>query len=255
MTIKLQRKNFTADEAKSYLSKVCTVTFTPSSSGNVIVANRDEDPRRSATGLSLYRSRQGQNFHIAREPKHGGTNMAIGVEGSTYVLLNGAFTPHPFGKSYRMSRGLVMLESLEAPDLKSFIKDFDFQGIEPFTLLRMASSIEEIRWDGGQIHYLEKDTSQPLIWASAQLYSKEAIGNRQLWYKALLKQNPSREDLLNFHLEGGDGDPHNDMVMNRKNMVRTVSVTMVAREGKIGVVEHVDLIHDKREHLVFQENQ
>ncbi len=181
--------------------------------------------------------------------------MAVGVNGSTYVLLNGAFTPHAFGKSYRMSRGLVMLESLESADLKSFSKDFNFQGIEPFTLLRMTSKIEEARWDGMQIHYGEKDIAQPWIWASAQLYSKAAIENRQLWYEALLQQNPKKEDLLNFHLNGGDGDPYNDMVMNRNNMVRTVSVTMVAQNGDHGVMEHVDLIHGKHEHLVLEGTQ
>lgn len=234
---------------------MCTVTFTPTQSGNVIVANRDEDPRRSATGLNRYSTRQGNNFHIAREPRHGGTNMAIGENGSTYVLLNGAFTPHPFGKTYRMSRGLLMLQSLESDDLQSFSIAFNFQGIEPFTLLRMAAVIEEIRWDGDQLHYLKKDSAQPLIWASAQLYSKAAIENRQLWYKALLLQNPKKEDLLNFHLKGGDGDPYNDMVMNRNNMVRTVSVTMVARNGDHGVVEHVDLIHDKHERLLLEGTQ
>lgn len=234
---------------------MCTVTFTPTVSGNVIVANRDEDPQRSASGLSLYPTSQGNNFHIAREPKYGGTNMAIGVNGSTYVLLNGAFVPHEFGKTYRMSRGLLMLESLEAANLKSFSKDFNFQCIEPFTLLRMASKIEEIRWDGDHLHYFEKDTSLPWIWASAQLYNKEALDNRQLWYKALLQQNPTKEALLNFHLKGGDGDPHNDMVMNRKNMVRTVSVTMVARDAAESIVQHVDLIHDKHDHLVLEAPQ
>ncbi len=63
-------------------------------SGAVITANRDESPLRKAAGLDLHETKDGRTFYIAREPVHGGTNMAIGKNGSVAVLLNGAFYPH-----------------------------------------------------------------------------------------------------------------------------------------------------------------
>jgi hypothetical protein len=36
-----------------------------------------------------------------------------------------------------------------------------------------------------------------------------------------------QQSILELHLNGGEGDPHNDYVMNRNNIVRTVSITSV----------------------------
>jgi len=226
---------------------VCTVTFLPLENSTVVTANRDESPARAARGLTTHLNAAQQHFHVAKEPIYGGTNMAIGDDGTVYVLLNGAFEPHPFGRKYEMSRGIMVLRSLNYNNLSAFAEDFDFEKTEPFTLLRFGKSIEEIRWDGTVLHQAAFSHKFPNIWASAQLYSREAIENRQLWFANLLKGNPDSEDVLDFHQNGGNGDTANDMVMNRGGMVRTVSVTQIVSSEAGTAVSHLDLLSGSRQ--------
>ncbi|HKL03870.1 MAG TPA: NRDE family protein, partial [Cryomorphaceae bacterium] len=109
---------------------MCTLTYVPLENGAVITANRDESPLRKATGLVLHETKSAKTFYIAKEPIHGGTNMAIGKSGAVAVLLNGAFYPHAYNPPYSLSRGLLLLESLECEKLQTFASDFDFSGIE-----------------------------------------------------------------------------------------------------------------------------
>jgi hypothetical protein len=53
--------------------------------------------------------------------------------------------------------------------------------------------------------------------------------------------------MLHFHLHAGEGDPHNDLVMNRNNLVRTVSVASVARKRSAFDLNYMDLLqhHDR----------
>lgn len=228
---------------------MCTVTYLPIDGARAVTANRDETPLRAARGLTPHLNVDRRVYHIAKEPLHGGTNMAIGEDGTVYVLLNGAFEPHPFGKSYAVSRGIMVLESLNYASLTAFVEDFQFEKTEPFTLLRFGEVIEEIRWDGAVLHKAAYPPDRPEIWASAQLYTPEAIENRREWFAKLLKSNPGPEEVFEFHQTGGNGDPANDMVMNRGGMVRTVSVTgIVSAPGEVAV-DHLDLIGGSRQKL------
>lgn len=175
--------------------------------------------------------------------------MAIGENGAVYVLLNGAFEPHPFGKKYAMSRGIMVLESLDHDTLFGFSENFRFDEVEPFTLLRFGEVIEEIRWDGESLHTADFSRDHPRIWASAQLYAREAMENRRAWYADLLKNNPDAQEVFQFHQSGGNGDPANDMVMNRGNIVCTVSVTGIVVAPDEVAVNHLDLVSDARQQL------
>lgn len=231
---------------------MCTLTYISDKYGSIITANRDEDPKRSATGLTEHRNAHGELYHIAREPLRGGTNMAIGRKGSHVVLLNGAFEPHEFGKTYRKSRGIMVLESLDYQFFADFRSGYDFDGIEPFTLVHFANGIHELRWDGTAVHYRKHQADKGRIWASAQLYTPAVRQKRDQWFANLLSTEPSADEVFHFHLNGGDGDTGNDMVMNRANLVRTVSVTQVATDGSHIDVRHKDLIHGKSESIQWK---
>jgi hypothetical protein len=228
---------------------MCTVTYLPFLKGQLVTANRDETPLRSARGLSVHQNAHKANFQIAREPVHGGTNMAVALTGDAYVLLNGAFEAHPFGRQYRLSRGIVVLESLNQPSLESFQSVFDFENIEPFTLLRFGDSIEDLRWDGSNTKHQIHDKSQPRLWASAQLYTEPVRAKRRKWFEQLLAKKPSPEEVWNFHQYGGDGDGRNDMVMNRDNLVRTVSITQIIGFKQPIEVQHLNLLNGKVQRL------
>ncbi|MCH2213901.1 MAG: hypothetical protein MK086_01905 [Flavobacteriales bacterium] len=224
---------------------MCTVTYVPSQMGSIITANRDEAPIRNAEGLVPHFNASEEKFLIAKEPLHGGTNLAAGVN-LVAVLINGAFVAHERKMSYRKSRGIVLLESLNFDSLTSFQKE-DLYGVEPFTLLHFGSSIEELRWDEYQIHYREINVNEPFIVASAKLYTPQVLAKRQNWFKEVINNsNATSEDLLNFHLRGGDGDPENDMVMNRNDLVRTVSVSQIDAGCAEKKIKHFDLLREKK---------
>lgn len=213
----------------------------------IITANRDEAPERGGSRLTNYRDGSGALYYLAREPLHGGTNMAIGEKGSVTVLLNGAFRQHPLGGKYRKSRGIMVLESLEYSSFDLFRRQYDFEGIEPFTMVHFSKGMSEIRWDGAQIYFKSHRPNKSEIWASAQLYSPEIVEARRQWFQALLSKRPGPAEVLDFHLNGGDGDPFNDMQMNRLNVVRTVSITQVKIGAGSVEVLHKDLIKGRND--------
>jgi uncharacterized protein with NRDE domain len=224
---------------------MCTLTYVPQRLGSIITANRDETPARNSAGLTEHGNQAGQDFLIAKEPLRGGTNLAIGKEMVT-VLLNGAFEYHESKISYRKSRGIVVLDSLNLSSLSEFSQN-DFEGVEPFTLLRFGRVIEELRWDERSLHLRQREKSKPFLVASAKLYSRAVREKRQQWFDQVLQNHPvDALKLLNFHLEGGDGDLENDMVMNRDGLVRTVSVTQVV-QSKDQFISHLDLIKNQRQ--------
>ncbi len=230
---------------------MCTVTYLPRSGTSIVTANRDEAPVRNADGLSPHSSKNQSEFLIAKEPLHGGTNLAIGKEYTT-VLLNGAFLPHERKLNYRKSRGIVLLDSLNLSSLNDLKRDY-LEGVEPFTLLRFGKNIEELRWDESIVHFRTYDPMKPLIIASAKLYSSQVLEKRQKWFDDLFASGvPDRSDVWNFHLNGGEGDPENDMVMNRRNLVRTVSVSQVHTSPNKKEVKHFDLVRNKTEELTLE---
>lgn len=121
-----------------------------------------------------------------------------------------------------------------------FFKNYDFEGVEPFTMVVSFHDHQlkllEFRWDGFNKHLKEFDSSKPHIWASAQLYTKGAIANRQNWFNEWLDKNKSYsvESIRNFHKKAGSGDLTNDMIMDR-GIVKTVSISHIY--SKLGLIE------------------
>jgi len=231
---------------------MCTLTYIPiPGKGKIVTANRDESPFRNASSLSKHLSSSGDEYYIAKEPLKGGTNVAISPQNRMSVLLNGAFEAHKMGESYRKSRGILLLESLNYANVFEFVAKNTFKGIEPFTLIEFQENIREIRWDGNKVHKETYDQSQPQIWASAQLYSIEIRKKRQTWFENLLHQNPQGEEVLEFHFNGGDGDPENDLVMNRNGLVQTVSITQLLDYQDQIEIKHYDLVENTKEVLAF----
>lgn len=233
---------------------MCTLTYVPVKNGKIITANRDESPSRNACILSPYFSADGQAFFIAEEPLRGGTNIALGQNGRYSVLLNGAFEPHDIQQTYGMSRGIVLLKSLDFKNAFEFADQFKFkeENIQPFTLIDFSDSIRELRWDGKTVFKKEFSLEEPHIWASAQMYSQQAQENRQQWFGTLLdKGNITAKKILDFHFHGGHGDSENDLVMNRGDKVCTVSITQISKIDDQSSIKHFDLISDTEMEYYF----
>lgn len=233
---------------------MCTLTYIPTSEGSIITANRDENPARNAHTLSAYYSALGEEYLIAEEPLRGGTNVAVGQKSRTAILLNGAFERHDMNKTYGLSRGIVVLKSLDYKDLFSFANDFDFEKIEPFTLVNFGKTIREIRWDGKRIHRNTFEDDRPHIWSSAQLYLPEVRAKREAWFKKFLATEPrTAASVAKFHFNAGDGDPSGNLRMNYKGLVQTVSITQVADLSKRRKVKHWDLVENAEFDYSFEQ--
>lgn len=142
----------------------------------------------------------------------------------------------------------MLLDFFKYNNVPDFLSQYDFDGIEPFTLLIFEQSpgvsIYEIRWDEQKIYYGIRDASGPLIWSSAQLYPESVIREREQWFDAWLKANNefTIEKIVLFHKTGGTGNSHNDLLMNRDGKVFTVSITSVKREEKESLMRYEDMI-------------
>lgn len=226
---------------------MCTVTYLPlEDEGFIITSNRDEAPGRPTLPPEVY-DINGQQLLFPKDAFFGGTWICCNGEGRVACLLNGAFTLHVRKLPYRKSRGQVVLESFQFEDLNMMVVDYDFDNIEPFTLVhRTKTLLEEIRWDGDEVHYAQLDINQPHLWASATLYTQEYIKRRHEWFNVWLQNHDTyrAEEILDFHITGGEGDVYNDIVMNRDDRVRTVSITSIVHKAATTDMAYRDLLHE-----------
>lgn len=215
---------------------MCTVTFLPlRDNGFIMTSNRDESPKRGNAIFPSFRKVDNKHLLFPQDPDAGGTWMATTDNGTTVCLLNGAFQPHEHKPPYRMSRGLVVLEAVECIKPNEFVRNFDFEDIEPFTLVMLYHDPElkllEFRWDGKNGHSIVKDPAYPHIWASAQLYNKQLQETKnsefEKWVEA--QKRFKIDPIRSFHKE-----PFNILTHPK---VKTVSTTTVASdEQKVSMV-------------------
>jgi uncharacterized protein with NRDE domain len=223
---------------------MCTVTFIPSHKKIFLTSNRDEKHWRAAAGFpESYPAKTG-HIIFPKDGDAGGTWFAIHENGNAVVFLNGGFIKHTPQPPYRRSRGLILLDIVDHESPFQAFQEIDLENIEPFTAVVWEyAKLYECRWTGNEKHQSLLAADIPHIWSSATLYDTEVVIKRRNWFQQWLEEHPhpSQEEILNFHQFTGDGDEHNDLVMNRDGKVFTVSVTSaLIGEGKI-VLEYVDV--------------
>jgi len=234
---------------------MCTVTYLPlSNSSFILTSNRDESKFRKIAlppeKYFIYDS----NVYFPKDADANGTWFAASETRFTLCILNGAFEPHEHKPPYRLSRGLMLLDFFKYKNVQGFCSQYDFKGIEPFTLFIFeqgsGTRIHELRWDGNKIYSGTKDSSMPQIWSSAQLYSKQVIGQREKWFAEWLKANHefTMDKIVLFHKTGGDGNSYTDLLMNRDGKVFTVSITSVKRAEKESLMRYEDIISGSGAH-------
>lgn len=223
---------------------MCTVTFIPSKEHILLTSNRDEKHWRSpAHAPARYLFKTG-NILFPKDGDAGGTWFAVHENGNAVIFLNGGFVKHEPSPPYRRSRGLILLDLLDSPSPYKTFEAIDLNNIEPFTaIIWDLGQLRECRWDGKQKHATAMDNRSPHIWSSATLYNEQVIAKRKQWFNNWLLKNPEpvQEDILHFHQFTGDGDSHNDLLMNRDGKVYTVSVTSVDILGRKAMLEYVDV--------------
>jgi hypothetical protein len=223
---------------------MCTVTFIPSKEHILLTSNRDEKHWRSAAHAPARYPFTTGNILFPRDGDAGGTWFAVHENGNAVIFLNGGFVKHEPAPPYRRSRGLILLDLLDSVSPYAAFNAIDLNNIEPFTaVIWNGDQLHECRWDGSRKQVKEMDKSKPHIWSSVTLYDEQVVAKRKQWFDSWLQQHPSptQDDVLHFHQFTGDGDAHNDLLMNRDGKVFTVSVTSVAMHDRKATLEYVDI--------------
>lgn len=178
-----------------------------------------------------------------KDPKAGGTWFAIKENGVVTVLLNGAFKNHTPNEKHSVSRGLIVLQVISATDSILQIMKLDLSAVTPFTLVLFTGiKLLEFRWDGTDKHYKDLDPKSNFIWSSVTLYDTDAIAQREQKFTNFLKDNHSiqEESIINFHMNN-DNDFENGFIINRKDQVKTFSITQAVVQAEEIIFNHLDL--------------
>lgn len=214
---------------------MCTVTYLPLGDHNfILTSNRDEDPKRKTIAPKEY-VEDGVKLTYPKDELAGGTWIGLSEKKRLICLLNGGFEKHKRVESYRMSRGVIVKEFLKVADVITVIEQFNFEGIEPFTIVLIdwnnGLNAYELVWDGAQKHF-EKLANEPKIWSSSTLYTQEMKQLRRDWFNEWLQENEkfSQKDIFDFHTDETKGTADVSLKMKRLQ-VKTVSVTTVLKEG------------------------
>lgn len=237
---------------------MCTVTWLPLSDGFILTSNRDERINRPLAKIPAVYAHEGMHLLYPKDPQAGGTWIAAGETGTVLCLLNGAREKHTPKQTYRQSRGQILLDFWAFDSAVSFAEHYNFQGIEPFTLVIASRiSLSVLRWNEMDLEWELPEKKEAHIWSSATLYTPETVQERQRWFKdwKASRSDFSQTDILNFHRFGGAGDPGNDLVMQRSDHKQTVSISSVAvQHSQVRFLYH-DLVSNQfysEEMAVFQ---
>jgi Transport and Golgi organisation 2 len=227
---------------------MCTVSFIPVRDKVFITSNRDEKQGRSnAVPPSLYKFQTG-NILFPKDQDAGGSWFAVHENGHAVIFLNGAWQKHEPRPPYRKSRGLVLLDMANHESPLDAFTSISLEGIEPFTAIVWQDlELSVCRWDGHRRYSEMLPADSPYIWSSVTLYDEQIIRKRASWFSKWLSENPEplQEDILLFHQFTGDGDRHNDLLMNRGNQVFTVSITSAGFSTGLVAIKYIDLLRQQ----------
>ncbi len=239
---------------------MCTVTYIPRGNREyLLTSNRDENSQRSSETFSS-RQLNGQEILFPVDPVSGGSWIVVSDSARIGCILNGAFEKHHHDPPYARSRGLVLLDYIQSENIKNFVSQYQFEDIEPFTLIACEQmKLWEFRWDGAKSHLVPCDPGRTHIWSSSTLYDETAKNLRNEWFNEWLSQcpNPGIQDLFHFLRFGGTQDRQIGFVMNRQDRVQTLSITAINKMHAHADVHHHNLIQNQisQHRIDFSENE
>ncbi|KJD33487.1 hypothetical protein PK35_06450 [Tamlana nanhaiensis] len=215
---------------------MCTVSIFPTGNNDfILTSNRDEAPSRISLPPQFYNF-EGKQLLYPKDELSDGTWVGISENSRLICLLNGGVKIHKRKKYYRKSRGLVVKELLAMPHVVNVFNDYNFDDIEPFTLViadwRDDLKLYEFIWDGFE-KYFNNLPLQPKIWSSSTLYNDVMKTEREDWfniYKAHVQLDA--ESALDFHKTAGKGNLDYGVIMDR-GIVKTTSITQVVKQNNV----------------------
>jgi len=232
-----------------------TVTYLPQENdGFILTSNRDESPMRKTIPPKKY-VENGVELVYPKDQLAGGTWIGASTKNRLVCLLNGAFKKHVRNSYYKMSRGLVVKNILTVTDAVAYIRGFNFNDIEPFTIIMVdwndGLDTYELVWDGFVKHF-KKLEQKPKIWSSSPLYDTQMKKERRAWFDEWLAQNNkyNQNKILEFHQDTDKGERQVSIKMKRL-FVETVSITSVKKEKNLLEIQYFDVLDEQQETLIF----
>jgi hypothetical protein len=231
---------------------MCTVTlFYKNKDDFILTSNRDEAPDRESHPPKIYEEKS-TKFLYPKDKEAGGTWIGVSDKNRMICLLNGGFKKHLRKVNYKHSRGIIVKDLLAATKLETKIESYDFENIEPFTIVaadwNSGLKFFELVWDGHESHF----TKLPLetkIWSSSTLYSDIMKHERHNWFSEFKSENElNSRSLLKFHSTNSDNTDYG-IVMDR-GFVKTTSITQIEKTDSKLKMSFLDMISN---HITVKE--
>jgi hypothetical protein len=230
---------------------MCTVSYIPTNTGYFLTSNRDEHFSRPHAELPNRKQYQEKGIWHPKDGGAGGSWIALKQDGTSAVLLNGAFEKHIKEVTYRQSRGLIFLSITKQADLLHGFSSENLDNIEPFTfIVKTAKGLFECNWDGKNKHLQEKDRFNAHIWSSCTLYNQELRLKREAFFSNWLINNstPSATQLVEMHQSRPFPNNAENFMMQRSDGISTVSITCIkvdSEQSEIIYIDHSSAIPQK----------
>ena len=223
---------------------MCTVSFLPLKNGGFsFISNRDEAPNRPTLPPKNLKG-----IIAPKDELKGGTWIALSQRKRLVCVLNGARQKHQRKQAYRKSRGLVLMDVLNAKDnLESFISSYDFSNIEPFTMIIVDwdkdLSLYELIWDEKEFEFSVKSTEELYVWSSSTLYDFNMKAERKEWFD-------NQVDSVSTQLEFHHYSPQKEYgIIMKRPQVATQSISHVLYSNGLIRLDYTDLIKGNN-HLI-----
>lgn len=233
---------------------MCTVTYLPlKNEGFILTSNRDESPMRKTIPPKAY-SENNVEIIYPKDELAGGTWIGLSNKNRLVCLLNGGFEKHQRNSYYRMSRGVVVKNILSVDDPVSYITNYDFDNIEPFTIVLVdwndKLNTYELVWDGKEKHF-QRLNQEPKIWSSSTLYDFETKQARKDWFEEWLENHSEfhQSEILTFHQSTDRGTEGTTLKMKRP-FVETVSVTSIKKDDSLSL-KYIDFKSEGKESILM----
>lgn len=224
------------------------LSYIPLDNGRFILTqSRDETIMRPTAAPPIKKRLGDVDVVFPVDPKGRGTWIGVSSAGNAAALLNGGGEQHKHQPPYRHSRGLIIPEFLKATDFASFYRSFDFDGLEPFTMITFENrKIFEIVKSEEEVKVTEHDASKPLFRLSYQLFPETSINERSLeFYRWYYKRKVvTAEQVFDYHAFRTYELPHIKKYDTGEHILKTVSITQVISNNRKFQMNYYDAVND-----------
>ena len=227
---------------------MCTVSFVRADDSVIITSNRDEHIQRENAAAPAFQILANKKIIFPKDARAGGTWFVAADNGAVAVLLNGAFKKHIAKPPYRKSRGLILLEIIEADKPLVFFETLNLDNIESFTIvLYQPEQLHEIRWDGIEKFKKQLNITGNYIWSSSTLYTEEIIKRREDLFQQFINTSTgvTASGIHDFH-NNSNGDIENGFIIDRETGMKTFSITQAVLNSNGLNFLHNDLLLQKQ---------